>query len=193
MSRYSEWVSDPTFSPDGRYVVTVSSLAADVVAWETATGRVTWRTQENQRPRSVAFSNDGSRIAVGREDGTVHLLDEHGASQRVLPGHSRAVTAVAFARTGQLASSEAVVGYEEEADLLIRDASDWQQRIRLRLPYPMNVSFDDAGTSLAVAAGGTVHLFDLDGKSWQRRACELIGPLLQAVRDEWLPYADVCR
>jgi WD40 repeat protein len=70
------------------------------VVWSLEYGKEILRSRDTL-VRSLAFSADGRRIAVGREDKHVELLDaETGRSQRVLDPLEGAVTALAFAPDG---------------------------------------------------------------------------------------------
>ncbi|GAB1526235.1 hypothetical protein RhiTH_009402 [Rhizoctonia solani] len=68
---------------------------------------------------SLAFSPDGSRFAIGFEDGTVHVFYTHNGTVALGPlgGHTRKVKSVAFSPDGLL-----LVSGSDDCTILVRDA-----------------------------------------------------------------------
>lgn len=63
-------------------------------------------TSAEQPIRSAAFSPDGSTVATAGDDQLIHTWSaENGAAFDVLPGHKTAITAIAFAPSGELIST----------------------------------------------------------------------------------------
>ncbi|HET6977697.1 MAG TPA: hypothetical protein VFI24_15305 [Pyrinomonadaceae bacterium] len=62
----------PGFTPDGRSLVTMKRQNARV--WDAVTGKLKFTLAGHERNiSSVSFSNDGSKLATGSEDGTVKI------------------------------------------------------------------------------------------------------------------------
>lgn len=109
---HESWLGGVAFSPDGTRLVS-GSRDGTVRLWDVASGQ-----QESgfsfEAPRDptttarywttgVAFSPDGTRIAVGATDGVVYILDATtGAEQRQLRGHTSwiVIRGVSFAASG---------------------------------------------------------------------------------------------
>ena len=71
------------FSPDGRLLAAAEQVKSEVVLWDLETEEavatlpcpVSTRTPSLLKTWSVAFSTDGSTLAVGMVDGSIHLWD----------------------------------------------------------------------------------------------------------------------
>lgn len=85
------------FSPDNAQLVTSTDRGTTVV-WEISVGEPT-RTFDGGGP--MGMSNEGTRVAIGREDGSVTLLDlQTGRPRELIGGHSSPITSVAFGSDG---------------------------------------------------------------------------------------------
>jgi len=72
-----QYVDDMYSTSDGRLLIVSRPSFADVVAIETATGKIAWRFQvEGYRSDHMAISPDGAHVAVSASTGNlVHILD----------------------------------------------------------------------------------------------------------------------
>src|SRR5690554_1462118 len=72
-----QYVDDMYSTNDGRLLIVSRPSFADVVAIETATGKIAWRFQvEGYRSDHMAISPDGAHVAVSASTGNlVHILD----------------------------------------------------------------------------------------------------------------------
>ena len=69
-------VASVAFSPNGKYLVSISWSEKALRLWETATGRELQTLRGHiESIRSIAFSPDGTVIASGSWDGTLRLWD----------------------------------------------------------------------------------------------------------------------
>jgi WD40 repeat protein len=96
-------VSDASFSPDGRRVVTSSSDHTARV-WEAETGRIIAELlgHENIILKAV-FSPDGRQVVTASGDKTARVWDvESGNEIRILRGHEEGVMAASFSPDGRL-------------------------------------------------------------------------------------------
>jgi eukaryotic-like serine/threonine-protein kinase len=98
------------FSPDGGRIVFAAEDGFEV--WEVSSGRMIrgrQRFRDNKSVESVAFSQDGTLIATGLEDGSIEVFKaQSGEKAFVIEGHTRSVTSVRFSPDGgRLLSSSA--------------------------------------------------------------------------------------
>jgi WD40 repeat protein len=93
------------FSPDGKHLA--SGAYNGFYLWNAGTGREERRVEGHASAVSaVAFSPDGTKLATGSRDDRVRIWStgKQGERVRSLVGHTGVVTALAYARTGFLAS-----------------------------------------------------------------------------------------
>lgn len=96
-----------TFSPDGRTVVTAgdpfTKLAGRVVMWNVADGAPVRTVRSQDWVFSVAFIPDGTRLAVGNQEGRVQIWDIGiGQNEATLTGDLGDVWDLAYSPDGRL-------------------------------------------------------------------------------------------
>ena len=98
-------VTGASFSPDGRFVLTVAELAR---LFDGRTGRSV-RTLGDDKTTTAAFSPDSRLVVTGALDGTARLWPVAGGSSRLLGGlarllrgHTKAIANSAFSSSGGL-------------------------------------------------------------------------------------------
>jgi WD40 repeat protein/serine/threonine protein kinase len=152
-----------TFSPDGRHVVTGSTIRT-VRVNDAMTG-------EEVRPRikvhdggvfTLAISPDGRHLATGSADRTVRIWDWNGNTERPLTSlqHAGRVTSVTFSHDGKRMASASL-----DRTVKIWDTDKWE--LLHDLPHPSGVqcvAFDRDGPRLAWGSNdGTVTVWDGPG------------------------------
>jgi WD40 repeat protein len=95
-----------TISPDGRAIAGSSAVRekGNVMVWveDVETGKVLWRGPHAASVGSLEYSPDGATLAVGCQDGTVHLWDQvAGIEKLVLKGHTVPVDCLAITLDGR--------------------------------------------------------------------------------------------
>ena len=112
--RNDGWTNDIAFSPDGKLLATVSTDTSpdhgEVVVWDSKTGEKLFLLGDNldndlNTCWNLAFSPDGTRLAVGYSDKTTKIWDvlpmkDQTQPMFVLRGHSDLVWDVAFSPDG---------------------------------------------------------------------------------------------
>ena len=96
------YVNALKFSPNGEWIASAGSKS--VIVWNSATGKVkhTLTSEKSKLLYSVAFSEDGNRVAAGGDDGTVHIWDVQTARKlHTLSEHTSTVTHVMFTPSGR--------------------------------------------------------------------------------------------
>lgn len=129
-------------SPEGRRLLTAAGDRT-VRLWELPSGKALQTIVLASDPTSVAFG-DGI-FAVGLSDRTVRIHRENGALLRVLASHTGAVTAIAFAPDGTLASAS-IDRTVRFADPLTGDAL----RVIGTTTTPLSLAFSPNGKLLAI-------------------------------------------
>ncbi|MEV4053844.1 hypothetical protein AB0J55_21860 [Amycolatopsis sp. NPDC049688] len=111
------------WSPDGRRFATLDG--GRILLWDLeARGSLTALPRDVRRPRTLAFSRDGAHLAVGSDDGTLHLWNVADMAKSAGPvalhgRHQDAVRGVTFSQDGRLLVTvglDATVRFWETAD-----------------------------------------------------------------------------
>jgi WD40 repeat protein len=161
---HSQPIIDVELSRDGRLV---ASLGRDQLIRLWTMVRDYPLTQQRwvsgQAAKGLAFSPDGTRMAVGDDAGVIHVwqLDSDRNPQR-LTGHSHQVWAVAFAPDGTLLASG-----DRSGEVRLWDLASG----RLRWSFPAgqgsvwSLIFFDRGRRLATASDGGVRLWSVENRA----------------------------
>ncbi|MFF0768546.1 hypothetical protein ACFYUK_06570 [Nonomuraea wenchangensis] len=147
------------FSPDGRLLVTAVS-GSEVRVW-TLRGSAPGRTLAGEgEPVVATFSADGALLAVGTSAGPVLVWDvATGRRRATLPGHTGAVTALAFAPS----APTTLVSGGADRTARVWDVGTGRGRLLAGHAGPVDaVAFAPDGTVLATGGGDrTVRLWDV--------------------------------
>ena len=155
--------------------------------WDTATGEHLWTAGFPRGIRSLAFSPDDTRLAVGANTGLLVVLKaSNGATLQQLRGHRGEIGGIAFSPDGKLLASES----SQDHTLRI-----WRLDLGLTMGRPAWLGVDgvaslgwtDNGRKVAAPhffAGAM--LFDIDAGRLDTAACGLARRNLTS--DEWRQY-----
>jgi WD40 repeat protein/DNA-binding SARP family transcriptional activator len=164
------------FSPDGRYLVS-GMYSGRVAVFDVRAHRLVTELAVYPQPRIAnvfAFSPDGHLLVVGGEPGQLSAW-RVGSWTRAWTAN--AVTSgwtgfISFSPDGQLLSTSG----GDDGRLLLFDASTGEQVGTTLSTNAMAVAFAPDGNSLLIMDGATgVHRWDVDPRSWVRRACSIAG------------------
>ena len=169
------WILDIAYSDDGARLAVGSGIG--VWIYNALTGaEVDLLTEHTSVIRSVAFNPDGSTLAGGSWDGTIHLWDATtGQHLNTLTGHRSAVRSVAFNPDGSTLASGSQGG-----TIRLWDATTGQHlRVLTALDVFGNaeivnsIAFSPDGNTLASAGksflSGIIHLWDADTGQHMRK------------------------
>jgi hypothetical protein len=160
------------FSPDGKLLASAGGAElvkndnppGELIVWDAATGKKLWAFQAPNTLTSVAFSPDGSILAVSGFDGTTRLLDaKTGKEIRELKGHEAVVRCVAFSLDGKTLATGSL-----DEDVKLWDVATGKQLATLRGHQRgiLSLAFSPDGRFLATGSGAP-------GKSGQVTIWEL--------------------
>jgi eukaryotic-like serine/threonine-protein kinase len=144
-------------SPDGK-IAAVPMAGNAVELYDTTTHKQIGRLRSRSSPRLVAFSPDGSQLAVGEPTGLVTLWEV--ARQqvlRVLKGHGALIDALAFTRDGLK-----LVSVDDDGAVRCWGLNDTEgARVVVRDREIHSLSYSPDGRWLLAAGQGKVLLHDL--------------------------------
>jgi WD40 repeat protein/serine/threonine protein kinase len=145
------YLSGLTFSPDSRLLTACRDRELKV--WETETGAVEFRYEAPESyPHTLAFSPDSRRLALGRGDGVLVILDaQNGQLLETLTGHKGSVDAVAYSPDGQRLVSRSKDG------IRIWDVKSGKDLLNLSQDTGA-LAFSPDGRSLAVEVNNRIQL-----------------------------------
>ncbi|MFB8026545.1 MULTISPECIES: caspase family protein [unclassified Streptomyces] len=167
------------FSPDGSVIADCSQgplESAYITLRDPRTGKEIRRLAQNsKKARTLAFSPDGSTLALGSLNGVIYLWDLATNTLRSqMTGDAKAITSLAFSPDGR---SLAAAG-AHKCSLRVWDAATGQERFTPRkLPDYVNaVAYSPDGKALAVGGEGSlipytgqVHIRDARSGRLRRR------------------------
>jgi WD40 repeat protein len=209
-SLFSAPVTALAFHPDGRTVAagTGESQAAQSDASSDGLGQVLLvdlqsgellgePIESRAMVTALAFTGNGLRLLIGREDGLVVTweMDAGEYSGVPLERHVGAVTALAVGPQGDLATGSL------DRTLGLWDLDSAQAigppLLGANLPF-LSLAYDETGTVLySGSSGGGLLRWDVDPQGWVERVCQQAGRNLTA--DEWAqfmpagePYRQTC-
>ncbi len=141
------------FSPDGSHILTESSDNS-VLIWDILTGNLVLTVHG---ATTAAFRPDGRTIAIGRNDGTVRLLNLQTGRARGVPlgTHKDEVTVVVFGRDGKTLATGSVDGV-----VRIWDAGTGEA-----LSQPL-LHGNDVKSIAFSADGLSLHVIDIKGNAY---------------------------
>jgi WD40 repeat protein len=170
-------VSAPSlaFSADAR-LLAAAGVERPTEVRDTRSGRLIARLETEEFARSVAFSPDGTRLAVGDYGGGAQLWSTHTWKPvgRRLDGHTSRLTALQFSPDGTMLASGSADGTVRLWDL------------RTQKPIGSALTIEpDAWVAASLAPDGS-HLFavphrgrglrwDISPEHWKRHACRVAG------------------
>jgi WD40 repeat protein/DNA-binding SARP family transcriptional activator/tRNA A-37 threonylcarbamoyl transferase component Bud32 len=165
------------FSPDGSRIAT-TDFEGGLQIWDASTGDLLWETVEEGSLCGMAWSPDGTRVAVGAcyEATTASVWDVNtGRRVLTLRGHSDIVPGVAFSPDGRRIATESFDGTAG-----IWDASNGRRLLTLR-GHSGSVFggwFSPDGSILAThGSDGTARIWDVETGSQLMVLAGHLGPL----------------
>lgn len=149
------------FSPDGKRLVTASN-DYKVILWDVTDGmpKLLFTFNLPAGVQSLAFNSDGTRLAIGLQNGTVRVRDfSTGSDTLNLNAHEDTVTSVAFSADDRLLITASLDGTAR-----IWDAKTGEERQTLTHTNTVTMAnFNRDGTRVATASrDGTTKLWDVD-------------------------------
>lgn len=158
------------YSPDSQYLAALHDRAFKVFDAATGKAPVTTTVNTGLNLSAVAYSRDGQRLAVGSQDGTIHLIGVGSTRALTLRGHTNRILGVSFSPDDQRLASAS-----SDRTAKIWDTQRTQEALTLRHVSPGYVSMVAASPDGEhVASAGS------DGfiKVWNTRTGKDVATLL---------------
>ncbi len=152
----SEFPFKVTYSPDGRLRASLvlrqdplRLAIADVVCWDAITGKQCMRVEQSAGVLgSLAFASDSRRLAFGRDDGTIQILDVLTAkSLGSIDGHRGSVMAMQCSPDGKTLYSASM-----DTTVLLWDLTRWPLPRSALSPAALDAAWADLASREAAKA-----------------------------------------
>ncbi|ANE51373.1 caspase family protein [Flavisolibacter tropicus] len=168
-----------SISPNGKYVVTVSSDKTAKL-WEINTGRLlNTFTGFTGVVNSVEFSPDGTKIITGAKDGKVRIWDvSTGALLQDLKGHKQEIASVKFSPDGQYAVSASI---DQSAKIWNVATGALIHSLEGHRSFVSMASFSTTGDYVLTAS------WDFTAKIWDTKTGQLVRTLTDSTKLVNLP------
>ena len=124
--------------------------------WQLDGDPLEWQRALGQFAVSVAWSPDGTVIAAGAHDGTIHIVDRRTREARLLYGHQDSVRALAFTRGGRELLSGAWSG-----EVRVWEVATGKGRVWAGVESLADLAATADGRYVTIAAGQKVRLYDM--------------------------------
>ena len=167
IAAHEGYISDISYSPDGRLIASAGGGRGDVAVWDSETaGKVGTLDGHSKWVNALAFSPDGRLLATASQDRTVKVWDAaHGMSLLTLKGHKDNVSDVAFSPDGRRIASAC-----SDGSVLLWDVTTGRALLSLN-EAGHQVAFSPDGQILATLKdGGIVRLWDGSPSSYRSSA-----------------------
>lgn len=127
----------------------LSASAGSIVVWDLKTGRPVFQEPRERLTGAMAFSADGTKIAIGIDQGKIELWDLPSRTHHTLQGHRDEVTSLTFSHDQRLLVSSS--GKQEEP--VVWDATAGTPIATIPAIRVHTVAFDTTGGVLATGSG----------------------------------------
>ena len=158
LAGHTDRVVAATFSPDSRYLVS-GSWDGTAKLWDVGQQRLIRTMNVRKGVSSLAFSSDGTRLAVGSANKTITVWNlQSGAILHELRGHKREVQGLAFNADGSMLAS---VSGEKRVYLWDIEGDGGRTLLKGLRSGATAVSFGADSQTLATAGANRVTIWDL--------------------------------
>ena len=171
--RHSYVVRDASFSPDGKYLVTVSTNTAAKL-WELEGGQ--WREKVTLRHsawlKSASFSPDGKLLVTASSDRICKIwrLEDDQWQEKAAIQHSTFVKNASFSPDG---NHLVIVSDAGSAKIWWLEGGKWQEKVTIRhseRKVVTSAQFSPDGKHLVTTSSrGTVKIWKLDDGQWEEK------------------------
>ena len=170
---HSGVVTDASFSPDGKYLVTVSTdNAAKLLELEGGQWREKVTLRHSAWVTSASFSLDGNHLVTGSKDGICKIwqLEDNQWQEKDNLQHSTSAINASFSPDGKHLVT--VCDCESVKIWWLDDDGQWHEKatvvhsVELVLTY---AQFSPDGKHLSISVDGTVKIWELDDGQWEEK------------------------
>ena len=177
LAGHTDRIVSATFSPDSRYLVS-GSWDGTAKLWDVGQQRLIRTMNVRKGVSSLAFSSDGTRLAVGSANKSITVWNlQSGAILHELRGHKREVQALAFNADGSILAS---VSGEKRVYLWDIEGDGGRTLLKGLRSGATAVSFGANSQTLATAGANRVTIWDLATRQ-QTRDSDLPGWLYAVI------------